>query len=1270
MQHLYDFDEKDYGTLLAADVLDASKGAMFAAKGLKPNSVDRTILIGLGGTGVRTVDYVKGAISKRLNATWKNYIAFLAIDASWTELQNAAYLEPKEWVQITRTGVESRMSNEATHPAAVRRFMPKNVQLQNLHSDGAGRTRLVGKVKIHDQAPGSLGVDEEIVQKLVGIKADLTPLVAPGKYQIYVIGSVCGGTCSGGVLEMPALIRQAIPQDLQINAMLYLPDTLASLDPANASHLYANGYATLKELDYFMGMRLRQGYTETWSYNSLAMPELTAPASTGFIDLPYLIGTVNGVAPGASKEAMTVIAEYLISMLAEVSVPQGEQFLPSAFLSNALMLERERSFAPSTQNQQAAHGSYHEYPRRYAAIGFAEASAPQKLVRAYTVGKVCAKAGLKPIDANERAKLLAAGGGVIIPFRGRTDLLNAVEGTNQAMDLLKPIANVQNIIHSGTFSLRTDLNQQEITWTRIHNGSLDAPGVKNATDNYVESKVGPAMADNLRGIIRGAYAQYRQNVQAYVREEGPYAFVNLYNGNFAPVNGDYGVGIGAMLRNLTAGKELDGRNFSGWVDVNKAKENLDAARGAIDGLSTALFNFESRQKRDQAVMWTDAYDRWVKARIDQKRRDIALGNHGALRENFQIPAAQLTREIQAFGCVLDSLAGIYQQQGATLSDFDDFQKAQDNKTEVNIAAVTPYSYLWLKNQADQAVLAVNAKNLRNHIVDNFFDTDANGISNIEKWLEVPDNRVQVVDGGKVQLKNPDVSVPAREVFDGLLINQFPMVLNVSIETMFQQLADNGSTYDQTANAIMRQLANRSRLQLSLNGSVPDQAYFISVMYPSALLKSAQNGPAIAKALEQAAKTVFNGLSVHSYASDDADTIMCYQLAAPFEIYRLADIGKWEQDYENGAYGILSPSAHLHGLSPAVDIIHRQGMPDEYVERMAWKDYPSIAPVPGDPRNPNPATGIVSREGQLRKNLDERIAAAKKLGVLYSEQQNSGWVIQMVYCDRTIEWAFDVMQCQPDPNTGLLPLGKELAQAVASQNSRALEQLTQTVRLDCDGVVGKPLVTEALAWENAARVLRFHVPMYERMCSTLEKFQVWAKVIQKYNEEMLRRLMPAQMYLMLRGQILRHTEDGAWKLTMPNGLEKLVANLTPAMSKFLPPKDKKLIDNGLLGYYLFGKLCAALNNSSDAFTELSETAKEIWDGWINTGDTVNLEAGEACAKLLDTEREKLQQLGAHLDGDPNEKPTGKFQKAVADIESNLNPVELDLFYYRAGLWQYL
>lgn len=119
MPNMQSFKSEDYPILLAANEIDATDGALFnTAALLRPNTMDRTILIGLGGTGIQTLDYVKGVITNRLDPTWSSYVGFLGIDTDGTELSRAKYLQQGELVLTTRPGVENRKMNPMAYPQA------------------------------------------------------------------------------------------------------------------------------------------------------------------------------------------------------------------------------------------------------------------------------------------------------------------------------------------------------------------------------------------------------------------------------------------------------------------------------------------------------------------------------------------------------------------------------------------------------------------------------------------------------------------------------------------------------------------------------------------------------------------------------------------------------------------------------------------------------------------------------------------------------------------------------------------------------------------------------------------------------------------------------------------------------------------------------------------------------------------------------------------------------------------------------------------------
>lgn len=1274
--NIANFDEQDYATLLASDVLDASKGALFTSTGLQPDTTNRTIIIGLGGTGVRTVDYVKGAIMKRLAPSWKQYVAFLAVDASWSELNAASYLDPSECLMITKNGVAQRMSQPNKYPSATQTFMLYNEQLGSLDSDGCGRTRLAGKIKIHDAAPGGTGVDAEIVQKLTTLRTSvLTNLTTEhGKYQIYVIGSVCGGTCSGGFLEMPALIRKAFndPKRVSVNGMLYLPDTLAQLDPQNMSQLYANGYATLKELNYYMGMYMRPEYPEVWSYNSNATPELkykSSMAQEEFINVPYLIGTTNGPSADAAQVAKESIAEFLISTLATITTPNGGLFLTSAFESNANAAAKvgNKLVMPGKGNEHwEAQGEYHEFPKRYSAIGFASAAVPEKLVRAYTVGQVCTMAGLAPIDSDERAARAAGNAELLLPFRSKKDMMNASEGTKKAETLLAPLAKVMSVIHNGDFNFSRDLNESDITWTKIKENHYDNNMLTTKMENCIKRRTSDAMTDDLQKKIKAWYAEYRKNVQEFVREEGPYAFVNLYNGNFAPVNGDFGTGIGRMLQNLVDGKQMNGRNYD-FKSVEDTKSGLDSARNLIDETAALPFKIESAKHRDQCAQWVANYNLWGSARINQSRREAALGQHGALAHNFLLPAAKLTEELNAFGCILETMTKIYQSHGEKMQKYDTFRTAQDNKSEVNLAAVNDISYRWLKQQAENTLVTVNARKLRDELVDDFFGMDKNGMPNSAGWLEFPEERIGKNSNGALALTAHEMPVNARERFDQYLAKAFPATVKVSIEEMFRQLAANGNSIKTTAHDIIQSLYAKSAPQF--NGDIPEDTRFGFIMYPNALRMSPE-GKEIANELETAAKNICQNVSV--YASDDADSIMFYQQAAPLEIYRLRDLKLWEKEYENGDYGYQRKTAYLHGMSPDLIVESRPGEGTTYREVTPWSDYPPITGQETDPRIPDDS-GYISREGQIRIELDKMIDRAKQLGVLYSEKTRDGWCVKRVYCSNGTKWKFDILDCVADEKTGLYPLGKELAQIVASQTfpnkDNALEFISRRVALALGGHMDRFHDTEELAWQFAARTLRAHVPMMIEVRETLKKFEVWAEEIEKVNATEMVKLLPAKMVWLIKAQVLRN-ENGIWSFVRANGTKQVIVNLSERGRQQVRGTNKFMLENGMLGYFLFTRLMDRLDQSVADFDDAYKRSLKILDNWADDEEYDLLDAGDAAVKVILDEIAGMQEKGARLEGDTEATPKSEFKKNCGGAGDDDKLTDIDVFYFRLGLWENL
>ena len=1270
MPNMQSFKSEDYPILLAANEIDATDGALFnTAALLKPNTMDRTILIGLGGTGIQTLDYVKGVITNRLDPTWSSYVGFLGIDTDATELSHAKYLKQEEMVLTTRPGAENRKLNPMAYPQAWRRFADPKVmaKVPDMNGKGASRKRLVGRLKIHDR--DTVGaVDMEIVQKLANLKAKLTGV---SSYEVFVIGSVSGGTCSGGFLEMPALIRRAFGDaDLHIYAMLYLPDTLTSLDPAGAADLKANGYAALKELNYYQGIAMRPGYNEKFGYNDPSAPELELAGGRPFFDIPYLIGTVSGATANASRVARQNIAEFLISLLSEVTVVtradadkdgNDKPFSTASFLDNAIPFWNKKEQMPGVPETEAA-GWRHEFPRHYGAIGFAQIAAPKKIVRSYVVGKACAEAGFKPVSVEKRDEMIASGA-PLLPFRGANDYMNATEGTAKAREILAPVLPLLQTIHSADFSFMAATGwPAENLWDSLYKRQHEVGAMPGRLNAAFEDRIGPAAMKALENEINKAFAAYRTNVQSFVEQEGPLAFDNLYHGRFTKVGDNNGIGIETMLRRLRGGKTILDAQFRWDTPAAKAKD-LEVAQQEVHKASNLAGLLGKRTKAASA--WVFAYDKWQQARIIEKRREYALGDVGKFNELFLRPAALRADQLRAFGDTLAAMSDIYAAHGNCLEDFSAFSRARDNNTEINLCAVSAASHGWLLREAQEQLRAVNAKEIRTKMVQDFFEDS-------EAWMSIPENMVVLRDG-KPALAKEGTAVPARERFDKLMQSVVPDTLALSIEKTFEAINETGTDYTSFARAVVEKLVQASGIMLRAN--IHDENYMRYLIYPASLGLSA-DGKEIADALKAAASNAVNRIQIQ--ASEDTDSIKLYQIAAPFELYRLQsegtnqgdhDLRDWENNY------MVRFDDLIHGMSQDVETEIVPGQAPRYTEITPWKDYPSVLRYNTDPKQPDPVSGAVCYEGQVRRKLAELIERARKLGVLYCKKAgDQQYTVYRVNCDRSINWSLD-LSIMPRDALGLLPTGMALADAVASQNGRRLEDISRAVELSQGGLLSGPHTTEEWAWKWVERTLRAHMPMMIEIRNTVQKFEAWYKIIEKENALVLARMKPAKMIFMIRGQVLRCDENGMWKLKLANGMEKPIANMGAngmRMLEMTNPKGARLIKNGFSAYYLFSGLMKQVEMQGDGFDEAYERSRRRLGELAEEFDEAAIMAGVEMSDFVLKEAEALNELGAMLSEGEDANLRGSFLEAMKrkDITDEAQIRDIRSFYLRAMLWEQL
>lgn len=162
------------------------------------------------------------------------------------------------------------------------------------------------------------------------------------KRQVFIIGSVAGGTGSGFMIDVANLVAHAVRsnqkwQSIDVSAVIVLPDAFSSYttmidDPTN---LKPNSYAALRELDRFSrthsGMlpyMVRYGEdlrSITWSTNSpvdhIYLVDTTCPSAAGDLDLSG--DPSRGIFPIVSDFIMTHIDQSLGDTLASMRANAG-----------------------------------------------------------------------------------------------------------------------------------------------------------------------------------------------------------------------------------------------------------------------------------------------------------------------------------------------------------------------------------------------------------------------------------------------------------------------------------------------------------------------------------------------------------------------------------------------------------------------------------------------------------------------------------------------------------------------------------------------------------------------------------------------------------------------------------------------------------------------------------------------------------------------------------------------------------------------------------
>ncbi|MDF2958439.1 MAG: hypothetical protein K0S39_174 [Paenibacillus sp.] len=329
--------------------LDVSLGGGIISDKIRVDTIDNPMLvIGLGGTGIDALLRLKYQINRRFKLpedpfTKKkkekpNNVEFLALETNEHD-RNKKYkgigLDPlTEFVLLSNAEIGSVLQNRSILEPYIREWLSPELTITD-GINGASGVRQAGRLLLFTKI---VQVVQTIERKIKSLSVGTNK-----KLMVFLLTGMSGGTGSGCFLDIAYIVRGIIERDYgsagvdKVNVLGYLftPDVnLAnkSLTEHSREYIKKNGYAAMKELDYWMNVderseRFKQQYASILNVNSPMPP----------FNLAHLISATNlegKLLENAYDYCMNVTAENITNFMASEDKNSGEEFAIHDYISN------------------------------------------------------------------------------------------------------------------------------------------------------------------------------------------------------------------------------------------------------------------------------------------------------------------------------------------------------------------------------------------------------------------------------------------------------------------------------------------------------------------------------------------------------------------------------------------------------------------------------------------------------------------------------------------------------------------------------------------------------------------------------------------------------------------------------------------------------------------------------------------------------------------------------------------------------------------------
>ncbi|WP_409344072.1 tubulin-like doman-containing protein [Paenibacillus sp. MBLB4367] len=332
--------------------LDVSLGGGIVSDKIRVDTIDNPMLIiGLGGTGIDALLRLKYQINRRFKLPEDSVskkrrekpdkVEFLAFETNEHD-RNKKYrgigLDPiSEFVLLSNAEVGSLLQNRSILEPYITEWLSPELNVTD-GINGAQGVRQAGRLLLFTKINQ---VVQTIERKIKSLCEGTNK-----KLYVFVLTGLSGGTGSGCFLDISYIVRGIIEREhgsagvdrVSMLGYLFTPDvnlSNKSLTAHTSEYIKKNGYAALKELDYWMNTderneRFRQRYGSVLEVNSIMPP----------FNLCHLISATNlegKPLENAYDYCMNVTAENITNFMASEEKHSGEEFAIHDYISNINM---------------------------------------------------------------------------------------------------------------------------------------------------------------------------------------------------------------------------------------------------------------------------------------------------------------------------------------------------------------------------------------------------------------------------------------------------------------------------------------------------------------------------------------------------------------------------------------------------------------------------------------------------------------------------------------------------------------------------------------------------------------------------------------------------------------------------------------------------------------------------------------------------------------------------------------------------------------------